>query len=534
MVLAVCCTSLFLTGFDTTVMMIGLPAVSRSLHAGVAGLQWSMTAYTVTLASLLISAGAAADRFGRRAVFQAGLSVFVLGSWLCSIAPTLACLIAFRAVQGAGASMLNPAALGIITSVFRSPADRARAIGVWDGVFGLSMAAGPVAGGILVSAAGWRGVFWVNIPAGLAALCLTAVAVPESRAARPPRPDPAAQALVAVVIAVLATAIIQCPDWGWRTPRTAGLLLVAAAALAALVAWERRRADPLIQPGLFRSMPFTAAAVTGVCAVAAMAGFLFLTTLYLQDVRGMPVLRAALTLAPMPAEMAVCAPLAGRVIARRGPAIPAVAAGAAITASSIILAGLTRSSSAGFLAVTYSLFGAGAGCCSPVITYGVMSGMPAGQAGLASGINSSSRQLGQVLGVAVTGTVLAGRLHGPVAAGFLEGAHPGWWVMAGCGLAVLAAGAASAPRRAVPAAQGRRLSLAAVRRRGREPYRPARPGGRHARPAGLLPAAPPGSRAWPRRGRARHARPLRAQVLRRYRAGRGGPAPVPAGTAGAA
>ena len=221
LVLAVCCTSLFLVGFDSTAVMIGLPAVGRSLHAGVAGLQWSVTSYTVTLASLLMSAGVIADRCGRRTVFQAGLSLFILGSWLCSIAPSLAWLIAFRAVQGAGAAGLNPAALGIISNVFRDPAGKARAIGVWDGVYGLSLTLGPVAGGVLVSAAGWRGIFWANIPAGLGALCLTSVAVPESRAERPPRPDPAAQALVAVLMGALATAIIQAPDWGWRSPRTA-------------------------------------------------------------------------------------------------------------------------------------------------------------------------------------------------------------------------------------------------------------------------------------------------------------------------
>ena len=514
LVLAVCCTSLFLTGFDSTAVMIGLPAVGRSLHAGVAGLQWSVTAYTVTLASLLMSAGVIADRFGRRTVFQAGLAVFILGSWLCSIAPSLAWLIAFRAVQGAGAAGLNPAALGIISNVFRDPAGKARAIGVWDGVYGLSLTLGPVAGGVLVSAAGWRGIFWANIPVGLGALCLTSVAVPESRAERPPRPDPAAQALVAVLMAALATAIIQGPDWGWRSPRTAGLLAAAALALAVLAAWERHRADPMIEPAMFRSLPFSAAAVTAVCAVAAMAGFLFLTTLYLQDVRGMPVLRAALTIAPMPAEMAVCAPLASRVIARRGCRIPALAGGAAITASCLVLARLTRSSSPGYLAVAYSLFGLGAGCASPAITYGIMSGLPARTAGLASGIASTGRQLGQCLGVAVTGTVLAARLHGPVAAGFLASARPGWFVMAGCGLVVLAAGAASAPRRAAAAA---RLS-------------PARSPGRHARPRGIPPPLPAGTRTRPRKPRARHARrhPVLAPRRGPLRSGRGRPVPAAA------
>ena len=443
LVLAVCCSSLFMVGLDNTIVNIGLPSIGRSLHAGVSGQQWTVAAYTVTLASLLMFSGALADRVGRRAVFQAGLAVFVLGSWLCSQAPGLGWLIAFRVVQGAGGSMLNPAALGIITNTFTGPAERAKAIGAWDGVFGLSMALGPVLGGVLVSWAGWCGIFWANIPVGLAALALTALFVPESRAPGSRRPDPAGQVLLTVLLAALVTAIIEGPGCGWLSPQTLGLAVLAAAALAGLAAYERRRADPLIQVRLFRSVPFAGANLTAVCAVAALAGFLFLTSVYLQEVRGMSVLRAGLAIVPMPAEMAVCAPLAGRVIARRGSRGPAVAAGVALTLACAALSGLTRTASPGFLALAFSLFGAGAGLASPVITYGVMSGVPRQQAGLASGLNSCSRQLGQSLGVAVTGTVLAGSLHGPMRSGFAHAAQASWWIMAGCGYAVFLAGLAS-------------------------------------------------------------------------------------------
>jgi EmrB/QacA subfamily drug resistance transporter len=443
LVLAVCCSSLFMVGLDNTIVNIGLPSIGRSLHTGVSGLQWTVAAYTVTLASLLMFSGALADRIGRRAVFQVGLAVFVLGSWLCSLAPGLGWLIAFRVLQGAGGSMLNPAALGIITNTFTGPAERARAIGAWDGVFGLSMALGPVLGGVLVSWAGWCGIFWANIPVGLAALALTAVFVPESRAPGSRRPDPAGQVLLTVMLAALAIAIIEGPGCGWLSPQTLGLSVLAVAALAALAVYERRRADPLIQVRLFRSVPFAGANLTAVCAVAALAGFLFLASVYLQEVRGMSALRAGLAIVPMPAEMAVCAPLAGRIIARRGSRGPAVAAGVALTLSCAALSGLTRTGSPGFLALAFSLFGAGAGLASPVITYGVMSGVPRWQAGLASGINSSSRQLGQSLGIAVVGTVLAGSLHGPMQSGFAHAAQAGWWIMAGCGYAVFLAGLAS-------------------------------------------------------------------------------------------
>jgi EmrB/QacA subfamily drug resistance transporter len=453
LILAVCSLSVFLIGLDTTIMIIGLPAIGRSLHAGVRGLQWSVTAYTVTLASLLMFSGAAADRIGRRALLQAGLSLFVLGSWLCSLAPDLPALVAFRVVQGIGGSAMNPAALGIITNTFTDPARRAKAIGAWDAAYGLSMVLGPLVGGILVSVAGWRAIFWATIPAGLAALALTSLFAPDSRAPRPRRPDMAGQALVMIMLAALATGIIQAPGWGWLSPETAVLFTIAAAALTALLYVEPRRADPLIQLALFRKAPFAAANLTAVFGIAALAGFGFLSTLYLQDVRAMSALGAALTIWPMAAEMAVCATLAGRAIARHGARIPALMAGTALAVSSAALTRLTGASSPAFLSVAYSLFGVGAGLVNPVITYGVMSGVPDGQAGLASGMNSSMRQLGQCLGVAVTGTVLAGSLHGTMQSGFLTAARAGWWLMAGCGLCVLLAGLASTARDLAPRRQ---------------------------------------------------------------------------------
>ena len=166
-------------------MNVGLPAIGRDLHAGVSGLQWVVASYTITLASLLMFSGALADRVGRRTIFQVGLSLFTLGSWLCSLAPGLGWLIAFRALQALGGSMLNPVAMSIITNTFLDPKERARAIGIWGGVVGISLALGPVVGGLLVDTVGWRGIFWVNIPVGLAAIALTALFVPESRAPHP-------------------------------------------------------------------------------------------------------------------------------------------------------------------------------------------------------------------------------------------------------------------------------------------------------------------------------------------------------------
>src|SRR5215831_321735 len=240
LMLAVCCMSLFMVGLDNTIVNVGLPDIGQDLHAGVSGLQWVVAAYTITLAALLMFSGAVADRIGRRTIFQVGLSLFTLGSWLCSLAPSLGWLIGFRILQGVGGSMLNPAALGIITNTFTRPAERAKAIGVWDGVFGLSMALGPVIGGILIGAVGWRGIFWANIPVGLAAIALTALFVPESRAERGRRADPVGQVLVIVMLGSLAYAIIQGPGYGWFSPKITSFFLVSLVALAVLIRYEPR------------------------------------------------------------------------------------------------------------------------------------------------------------------------------------------------------------------------------------------------------------------------------------------------------
>ena len=205
-------------------------------------------------------------------------------------------LVAFRMLQAVGGSMLNPVAMSIITNTFTEPSERARAIGVWGGVFGLSMAMGPVLGGALVDAAGWRGVFWVNIPVGIAALVLTALFVPESKAPRPRRLDPFGQLLVIVLLGSLTYAVIEGPAYGWGSARILSFLAVAVIALGVFLGYERRRREPLVDLRFFRSLPFSGATLTAVSAMAALGGFLFLNTLYLQEVRGYRPLIAGLFL----------------------------------------------------------------------------------------------------------------------------------------------------------------------------------------------------------------------------------------------
>lgn len=251
--MAICALALFLVGLDTTIVTVGLAQIGRGIGADPDGVAWVVDAYTVPFASLLITSGALADRFGRRRVFQIGLVVFGLSSLACAAAPSLSLLLAARAVQGVGASMLTPVALAIVVNVMTDPRERARAIGVWGAMFGLSLAAGPVTGGALIAAFDWRAVFWINAPVVLAALLLTALLVPESRAAAPRRLDPPGQVLLAILLATAVAALIEGPRQGWTSPALIAAAIVLLAALAGFVQVEARRPAPLIDPGLFRT-----------------------------------------------------------------------------------------------------------------------------------------------------------------------------------------------------------------------------------------------------------------------------------------
>jgi EmrB/QacA subfamily drug resistance transporter len=440
LVLVICCSSLFIVGLDSTIVNVALPAVGRDLHASVAGLQWIIDGYVLVLASLLMLSGATADRVGRRRVFQIGLAVFTAGSGLCSLAPGLGWLIAFRMVQAIGGSMLNPVAMSIITNTFTDRAERARAIGIWGSAYGLSFALGPVLGGVLVDTVGWRGAFWINIPVGIAAIALTARFVPESRAPRARRPDPVGQALIVVMLGSLTYAIIEGPELGWRTPAIIALFAISAVSLAVFVAYEAHRTEPVLDPRFFRSAPFAGSVLTAITATAAVGGFLLLATLYLQEVRGMSALRAGLHMLPMAVTMALGAVLSGRMLAKRGPRLPMLVAGVGLAAGGVLLSRLTASSALLPILVAFVVFGIGGGVVNAPITYTAVSGMPVSQAGVASGIASTSRQIGQSLGVAITGSILVANLHGPLRTGFVSASHAAWLLLAGCGGVVFVLG----------------------------------------------------------------------------------------------
>jgi EmrB/QacA subfamily drug resistance transporter len=468
-----CCLSLGITSVDVTIVNIALPTLSRSLHADLTDLQWVIDGYMLVLAALLVLAGSLGDRLGRRASLRLGLVLFAAASLACSLAPSATWLIVFRVLQGIAAALLVPNALSTLTNVITDSAERARALGVWSAVFGIAAAAGPILGGVLVQGPGWRSIFWVNLPLCALTFALITRYAPETKSAHPRELDLPGQALILLAVGALIGALIEAPSLGWTSGATLGLFGAALVTLGGFIAVERRANEPLIELRFFSSAPFSGAASIAVLAFAIFSGFLLLSTLYLQEVRGASPLAAGVELLPAMGVMTVVAPLVGRVIARSGSRGLLTWSGVLLAAGSAALALAGASSPYGLLVLAYALVGFGSAFVNPPITHAAVSGMPTSQAGVASAIASSTRQLGNALGVAILGSLLtsvlsarlttlghasglpattrrvlldaarhAATLHtaaiGGRARGLLDGAfvaasHPAWWLAAGMG-----------------------------------------------------------------------------------------------------
>jgi EmrB/QacA subfamily drug resistance transporter len=449
LILCICCMSLLIVGIDVTIVNVALPSIGHGLHASLSDLQWTVDAYTLVIASFLMVSGSTADRFGRRRVFQVGLVLFTLGSLLSSLATSVTALVIFRCLQALGGSMLNPVALSIVSNTFTEPRARARAMGIWGAVFGISLALGPVLGGVLVTGLSWRAIFWINIPIGVAAIIATQLFVPESKAASARRFDPWGQLLVILMLATLTYGVIEGPSHGWGSPLIVAVFAVAVVSVVSLVLVESRRAEPLLEIRFFRSVPFSGASAIAVLAFGVLSGFLFLNTLYLQEGRGYSALHAGLLTLPMAAMICIFAPISGRLVGSKGPRLPLVLAGLATVVSLVLLTRITDTTSLPYLLVSYVVLGIACGLVNAPISNTAVSGMPNSQAGVAASVASASRQTGSALGVAITGSIVAGA----PAAGLASASHAAWAVLAACGLAVAVLGYASTTRRALATAQ---------------------------------------------------------------------------------
>lgn len=399
-ILITCCLSIFIVMVDSTGVNLALPSISREMGASTSQLQWVIDAYLLVLAPLMLLSGSMADRLGRRRIFSLGLLLFGLGSALCSVATGPAMLIATRALQAIGGSMLNPVAMAIITNTYPDARRRARAIGVWGAVVGIGMATGPLLGGLL----------------GI------------------------------LVMATLSFAIITGGEQGFDHIQVLASAAIGALALAAFILVERHTAEPLLDLRYFRSVPFSAATVVAVLLFMAFSGFMFVATLYLQDDLGKSPLHAGLLTMPIALGNALLAPVSGRIVGRRGPRPSMVAGAVALAVGGVMLTLLGPSTPLWYFVLAGFFVGGANGVTNSAITSTAVSGMPAARSGVAASIASTGRQVGQSLGVAILGASLNTGLTSHAA--FTDAARPGWFMIIGLALAIGALGVISGSSRA--------------------------------------------------------------------------------------
>ncbi|WP_079044870.1 MULTISPECIES: MFS transporter [unclassified Streptomyces] len=410
--LAVTCLGQFMVLLDNTIVGAALPDMQQRLGTGLTGLQWIVDAYVLLVAMLLLSGGVFADRFGRKRVYLTGVAVFTAASLLCSLAPSLGWLIAGRVLQGVGAAALSPASLALLTAAHPVPQDRIKAIGLWAGLSGIGLAAGPVAGGVLTDAFGWPAIFLVNLPIGAVLLLVGLRHLDETRNPGAPAIDVPGTVLSVLGVGVLTYGLIEGGARGWTSPVILGSFAVAAVLLAAFFAVEARRSAPMLPLGLFRQRLFTVShTAMGVVGFALMGSSFFFSQFFVY-VQGSSILRAGLQTLPLSLAMVVVSPYAGRLAARYGFRV-VVTTGLALAGLGLLALGTVHADT-GYGNVWWRLAVAGTGFAltlSPLTGAAIQSVGPQ-EGGLASGISSTARQIGAVLGVAVLGAVVRARRSG--------------------------------------------------------------------------------------------------------------------------
>lgn len=426
-VLVVMCAGYFLVLLDVTIVNVALPQIGSGLGTGVSGLQWVVDGYALALASLLLAGGTVGDLRGHRRVVLTGLTIFGVASLGCGLAPDTGALIGARVVQGAGAALLLPGTLAIISNAFPGRSEQATAIGIWAGVGSVALPAGPLLGGALVQGIGWRAVFFINVPIVLVAGPVAARVVRESRETRSRRLDRVGVTLGGLLLAAVTFAVIEVGHSGLG-PVVVVAIVAAVALLAGFLAVERRAPDPMLPLGLLRRPAFSAAnAVAGTMNLGTL-GLLFLLTLYLQTVQHRSALAAGVAVVPLFLPLSLLAPVAGRLTARLGPRRP-MAVGLVVAAAGIaMLARLQPDSDYVTLLPAMLLWGIGMGLLTPAVVAAAVAAVEPERAGLASGVNNTARQAGGAIGIAAFGAAAgpaANRGH------FVAGLHTTGLVTAG-------------------------------------------------------------------------------------------------------
>ncbi len=417
-VLLVMCVGYFLVLLDATIVNVALPTLGHRLHVGVSGLQWVVDGYALALAGVMLPGGTVGDLRGHKRVVLSGLALFGAASLGCGLAGSVGMLIACRVVQGVGAALMLPGTLAVIADAYPGERERARAIGVWAGVGSCALPAGPLVGGLLVQAAGWRWVFLVNVPIVAVALVAASAVVTESDVRAGRRLDLLGAGLAALALVAVTFAFIEGGHGGSAAPVVIAAVCAAAGA-AAFVAVERRARDPLLPLGLLRRPTFvTANGVAGAMNLASL-GLLFVVTLYLQEVRHDRALTAGVLLLPLFVPLSALAPVGGRIVARAGTRRPMLG-GLLIAAGGVALLTLSDATTSYLrLLPALLLWGVGLAFLTPAVVSAAVSAVPAGRAGLGSAVNNTTRQAAGAIGIAAFGAIASA----PGGRGFVHGFH---------------------------------------------------------------------------------------------------------------
>ena len=416
----VVCIALFMSMLDNLVVITALPAIRRALHATVSDLEWTVNAYTLAFAVLMMSGSALGDRFGRKRVFLIGVALFTLGSGLAALSDTATHLLLSRALQGVGAAFLTPLTLTLLARAF-PPEQRAAIIGLWAGVSGLGLAIGPLVGGAIVDGITWSAIFWINVPIGLAVVVLGALRLEESFG------DPQPLDLVGLLLAAgglfgIVFGLIRGNALGWNSGAVVSAFTAGALALAAFIVWERRSPAPMLNLGLFRVRAFSVSNAVGFLMSAGMFGSIFLLTLFIQQVQGASPFQAGLKTMPWTGTIMIVAPLAGLLAGRIG-SRPVVIAGMALQASALAWLGWIAQPGTAYIDLlpAFIMGGIGMGLTFAPLSSAVINSIPNNLEGQASGAYNSIRELGGVFGIAILGAVFQHLATAPTASSFMAG-----------------------------------------------------------------------------------------------------------------
>ena len=416
--LAVTCLSVVVVNLDLTILNIALPDISAALHAGTSDLQWLVDAYSLVFAGVMLPAGMAGDRLGRKRLLLAGLAVFLAASLWCALSASAGELIAARALMGLGAGIVFPLSLAVVSAAFGDD-DRPTAIGILTAAVALALPLGPVLGGLLLQHFSWHSVFWINVPAACLALVAGAALMPESRHPAAPPLDALSALLAPAAVTCLVWGVINVPEHGWTAAPTWGLLAGAAVLLAAFGARERRAANPVIDPALFRDRRFTWGTVATVAVSVALYGILFVAPQYLQSVLGDDPAGAGLRLLPLMGGLLVAGGAAGPAVRAAGTRLTVAAGLAVLSGGLALLSQVHLTTSYAFVAAGLALCGLGTGAAIGAAMNAVMAAAGGDEAGTGASVNSALRQTGGAIAVAALGSVLSGgyaRALGPALA----------------------------------------------------------------------------------------------------------------------